>query len=233
MNKALYFIKRIFIWLLIVFMSLNTVLASNKYGKNLDKYTISSDLVKSNLYLLNGDFVVVGDSYAYLLVENTKDLYHYVVRPGYNITRLYFELLPRIKSDTFKYAFLFIGPNDYMEQLEPNKFKFVLGLFVDELIKRGIKVVMTDYINPHADFIIKSNLINAKYSIDDYNMGVREIIIGRNLLYVPMDHLIKQFGYNSEFDLVHPNKLLYEPLLAEVIDCINKDKILQSEINNK
>jgi hypothetical protein len=199
--------------------------ASNKYGKYLDKEKTSSDLVKSELYLYNGNFVVIGDSYAYLLVENTQELFHYVVRPGYNITKIYFELLPSIKEDTFKYAFLFLGPNDYMEQLEPEKFKFVLGLVVDKLIERGIKVIMTDYIEPHKGFLLKSNLINAKYSIDEYVAGINEVIISRNLFYVPMEHLINTYGYGSELDLVHPNNAIFEPLLNEVIDCINLNYI--------
>ena len=208
--------------IIILLVIVNLSFASNKYGKDLDINSISYDLNKSKLYLKNGDFVVLGDSYAYLMVLNTKELYHYVVRPGYNVTRLYFELLPKIKADTFKYAFLFIGPNDYMEQLEPNKFKFVLGLIVDKLIERGIKVIMTDYIEPDKEFLINSNLINADYSIDEYNIGVREIIAGRNLLYVPMTHLVNLYGYNSEYDLVHPNDNLYEPLLYDVLNCINQ-----------
>lgn len=223
MNIVIKNLKRILIiTIMLFFLITNISFASNKYGKHLDIDSVSSDLSKSQLYLFNGDFFVMGDSYAYLMVQNTKQLYHYVVRPGYNVTRVYFELLPRIKSDTFKYAFLFLGPNDYMEQLEPDKFRFVLGLLVDELKKKGIKVIMTDYIEPHYDFLINSNLINARYPIEEYDNGVKEIIAGRNLLYVPMHHLINVFGYNSELDLVHPNDALYEPLLDEVIDCINK-----------
>lgn len=207
--------------IMILFVIANLNYASNKYGKDLDLYSVSSDLNRSQLYLRKGDFFVLGDSYAYLMVLNTKELYHYVVRPGYNVTRLYYELLPRIKPDTFKYAFLFIGPNDYMEQLEPDKFKFVLGLMVDKLIERGIKVIMTDYIEPHQEFLINSNLINADYPIEEYNIGVKEVIAGRNLLYVPMSHLVNFYGFNSEYDLVHPSDDLYEPLLYDVLNCID------------
>ena len=215
-------IRALILSIMILVIIVNLTFADNKYGKSLDKNSISADLNKSHIYLHGGDFFVIGDSYAYLMVDNTKELYHYIVRPGYNVTKIYFELLPRIKPNTFKYAFLFLGPNDYMEQLEPDKFKFVLGLIVDNLIEKGIKVIMTDYIEPHYDFLIHSNLINADFPIEDYNTGVKEIISGRNLLYVPMSHLMNVYGFNSEFDLVHPNDALYEPLLDEVIECIDR-----------
>ena len=224
MKKSFRFVKEIFILVLILFILLvNITFASNKNGKNLNKETISSDLIKSPLYLYSGNFLVIGDSYAYLMVENTNELYNYIVRPGYNITKIYFELLPRINANTFKYAFLFLGPNDYMEQLEPDKFKFVLGLVVDELEAKGIKVIMTDYIEPHYYYKVYSNLINSNYTIDEYDTGVKEIIYGRNLLYVPMSHLINMFGYNNEKDLVHPNVKIYEPLLSEVKECIDRN----------
>lgn len=224
MKKNIRFVKRIFTLILMIFILLvNISFASNINGKNLNKEAISSDLIKSPLYLYAGEFLVIGDSYAYLMVENTSELYNYIVRPGYNITKIYFELLPRISANTFKYAFLFLGPNDYMEQLEPDKFKFVLGLVVDELKEKGIEVIMTDYIEPHYNYKVYSNLINSTYTIDEYNIGVKEIIFGRNLLYVPMSHLVNMFGYNSEIDLVHPNVKIYEPLLDEVRRCIDRN----------
>lgn len=234
MIRVIKVVKRIFIFGLMIFiLMVNVSFASNKNGKNLNKETISSDLIKSPLYLYAGDFLVIGDSYAYLMVENTSELYNFIVRPGYNITKIYFELLPRIKADTFKYAFLFLGPNDYMEQLEPDKFKFVLGLVVDELEAKGIKVIMTDYIEPHYNYKVYSNLINSTYTIDEYNIGVKEIILGRNLLYVPMEHLMNMYGYSSESDLVHPNDKLYEPLLGEVKGCIDRNIVANIGANAK
>ena len=121
---------------MLIFIFMVNISYAIKYnGKKLNVDKISYDLIPSPLNLYSGKFLLIGDSYAYLMAENTVELYNYIVRPGYNITKIYFELLPEIKPDTFKYAFLFIGPNDYMEQLEPDKFKFVLGLTIDKLIE--------------------------------------------------------------------------------------------------
>lgn len=217
-------IKKILIVSLMIFILLININYAAKYnGKKLDRDKISYDLVKSPLNLYSGNFLVVGDSYAYLMVENTVELYNYIVRPGYNITKIYFELLPEIKPDTFKYAFLFIGPNDYMEQLEPDKFKFVLGITIDKLIEKGMKVVLTDYIAPHYEYLVKSNLVYARYDVEEYNTAVKEIVLGRNLMYVPMTDLMKNYGFDDEKDLVHPKSEMYEPLLSKVIERINID----------
>lgn len=223
------FKKFILLCMLIFIFMINITYAAKHNGKKLNIDKISYDLIPSPLNLYSGKFLLIGDSYAYLMAENTVELYNYIVRPGYNITKIYFELLPEIKPDTFKYAFLFIGPNDYMEQLEPDKFKFVLGLTVDKLIERGMKVVVTDYISPHYDFLVKSNLIYAEYNVEEYNAAVQEIVIGRNLMYVPMTDLIQNYGFDDERDLVHPKNDIYEPLLSKVIEKINID--LQETLN--
>ena len=223
------FKKFILLCMLIFIFMINITYAAKHNGKKLNIDKISYDLIPSPLNLYSGKFLLIGDSYAYLMAENTVELYNYIVRPGYNITKIYFELLPEIKPDTFKYAFLFIGPNDYMEQLEPDKFKFVLGLTVDKLIERGMKVVVTDYISPHYNFLVKSNLIYAEYGVEEYNAAVQEIVIGRNLMYVPMTDLIQNYGFDGEKDLVHPKSDIYEPLLSKVIEKINID--LQETLN--
>ena len=223
------FKKFILLCMLIFIFMINITYAAKHNGKKLNIDKISYDLIPSPLNLYSGKFLLIGDSYAYLMAENTVELYNYIVRPGYNITKIYFELLPEIKPDTFKYAFLFIGPNDYMEQLEPDKFKFVLGLTVDKLIERVMKVVVTDYISPHYNFLVKSNLIYAEYGVEEYNAAVQEIVIGRNLMYVPMTDLIQNYGFDGEKDLVHPKSDIYEPLLSKVIEKINID--LQETLN--
>lgn len=220
--------KIIFISFLII-ITISNNYASKLNGKKLDADKISYDLYPSPMNLYGGKFLLIGDSYAYLMAKNTVELYNYIVRPGYNITKIYFELLPEIKPDTFQYAFLFIGPNDYMEQFEPNKFKFVLGLTVDKLIEKGMKVILTDYIAPHYEFLVKSNLIYSNFNIEEYDAAVKEIIISRNLLYVPLIDLIKDNGFDSEKDLIHPKNEIYEPLLNKVIEKINID---MEEISN-
>lgn len=215
--------KVVLLSILILVALIYSSFATGKSTKKLDNDVISSNLFQSPLNLYSGKFLLIGDSYAYLMAENTIELYNYIVRPGYNITKIYFELLPEIKANTFVYAFLFIGPNDYMEQLEPDKFKFVLGLTVDKLIEKGIKVVMTDYVAPHYEFLVKSNLIYAQYNIEDYDAAVKEIITGRKLIYVPMDDLIQNYGFDIDKDLVHPKNEIYEPLLSKVVESINFD----------
>lgn len=217
-------LKKIIVFCIIIFIVMININYAAKYnGKKLDNETISYDLIKSPIYLYNGNFLLIGDSYAYLMAANTTELYNYIVRPGYNITKIYFELLPNIKPNTFKYAFLFIGPNDYMEQLEPVKFKFVLGLTIDKLIEKGIKVILTDYVAPHHEYLVMSNLIYANYGIEEYNDAINEIIIGRNLMYVSLKDLMGNNGFDYEKDLVHPSNEVYEPLLNRVIEKINVD----------
>ena len=215
--------------ILILFICLQLIFSCNlslyaKNNKNVDIGITAYDFDKSPNQLYSGKFLVIGDSYALLMVENTIDNYNYIVHAGYDISKIYFEFLPLIKSNTYDYVFLFLGPNDYMEQVEPKDFMFVLGLVVDDLKSKGIQVIMTDYVDPHYDYKVYSGLDNAYYNHLLYDNAVKEIIAGRKLIYVPYEDLFRQYGYRSEYDLVHPNDLMYEPLISRIKTKIDEDR---------
>lgn len=179
---------------------------------------------KSPSELFSGKFLLIGDSYAVLMVKNTIEDYNYVVHAGYNINKIYFELLPLIKSNEFEYAFLFLGPNDFMEQSDPKNFTFVLGLVTNILKSKGIKPILTDYVEPHYDYKLHTGLVDAQYNYKLYDNAIKEIIVGQDLLYVPFEDLFRSFGYRSELDLVHPNDQVYEHLLNRIVAKINENK---------
>ena len=221
--------KNLFRKIILVFLCLQLVYTCNiiSYGdkkKNVDINSTAYDFDSSPNQLYSGKFLVVGDSYALLMVENTQDNYNYIVHAGYDISKIYFELLPPIKKNTYDYVFLFLGPNDYMEQVEPEDFMFVLGMVVDELKGKGMQVIMTDYVDPHFDYKVYSGLDRAYYNHLLYDNAIKEVISGRHCIYVPYEDLFRFYGYRSDKDLVHPNDNMYEPLITRIKDKIDEDK---------
>ena len=218
--------KKIIISLLITICMLSCDLFSFEVNaRKLDIGKTSYRFEKSPNELFSGRFLVIGDSYAVLMVENTVEYYNYVVHAGYDINKIYFELLPLIQSNEFDYAFLFLGPNDFMEQVDPKEFMFVLGLVVDILKSKGIMPILTDYVDPHYEYKVYSGLKDADYNYMLYDTAVKEIVLGREVLYVPYEDLFRHYGYRSENDLVHPNDKVHEHLLKRVIAKIKEDQI--------
>lgn len=213
---------------IIVLLCLQLVFTCNSFSyadkkKKVDIASTDYDFDKSPNQLYSGKFLVMGDSYALLMVENTVDNFNYIVHAGYDVSKIYFELLPPIKKNTFDYVFLFLGPNDYMEQVDPQEFMFVLGMVVDELKSKGMQVIMTDYVDPHYDYKVYSGLDRAYYHHLQYDNAVKEIIIGRDCIYVPYEDLFRYYGYRNDKDLVHPNDNMYEPLLTRIKAKIDED----------
>lgn len=198
----------------------------SSYARSLEpmnEESISFDLSKSNLDLFDGDLLVIGDSYAHLMVKNTEETFNYVVKPGYKVIDIYYNLVPMVKQGSSKYAFLFIGPNDYARQVNPEEFKFVLSLIIDSLKEKGMQVIMTDYTEPHYAYQNFINLQNSAYKFYQYNNAIMDLVVSKGLLYVPMSDLMNYYGYKEDVDLIHPRAELYEPLLHRVIDKVNED----------
>ena len=207
----------------LLFLFANIFSSYARSHEPMNEESISFDLSKSNLDLFDGDFLVIGDSYAHLMVDNTEENFNYVVKPGYKVLDIYYNLLPMIKQGAGKYAFLFIGPNDYSRQVNPEEFKFVLSLIVDSLKEKGMQVIMTDYTEPHIKFLYSINLLNSAYKFYQYNDAILDIVASKGLLYVPMHDLMNYYGYKEDVDLIHPRSELFEPLLHRVIDKVNED----------
>ena len=220
-------IKKIAIAVLLIAITLENAIFADQLlnelkGKELDFTTTYKNLTKAPDSVYGGEFLVIGDSYAFLFSEYSNASFNYIVHQGYNIGKIYSEFLKSIKEDRYKYAFLLIGPNDFMEQTDLAAFKFFMHITIEDLQKKGMKVIVTDYCDPdYSDefFRILQYSPNPCYK---YDLCIKELISQDNLLYVPMSDLVQQYG-RLPFDGVHPSISVYTHLLPRVCDKINED----------
>lgn len=175
-----------------------------------------------------GSLIVLGDSYGFLFCEYVNDGVNYIVHQGYNITKICNEFLQYVKADTYKYAFLMIGPNDFFEQTDIYTFEKKIQMIISDLKSKGIQVIMTDYCDP--DYTEDGSvLLFNPIKCWQYDMVIKELIVLNGLMYVEMKDLLLQYG-RLPGDMVHPDKLMYEPLMKRVKDAIEKDKASKSLI---
>lgn len=169
-----------------------------------------------------GDLIVLGDSFGFLFCEYVDRGVNYIVHQGYSVDKICSEFLHHVKKDTYKYAFLMIGPNDFFEQTDILTFKTTLQVIINDLKSKGIQVIMTDYCDPDYSDDGAIFLFNA-IRCWQYDFAMKELIATNGVIFVEMRDLLSQYGRFPE-DMVHPNKLLYEPLMERVEDAIERDK---------
>lgn len=179
-------------------------------------------LVKGPELAYGGDLIVLGDSYGFLFCEYVDKGVNYIVHQGYTISKIHNEFLHHVKKDTYKYAFLLIGPNDFNKQTDIDSFKSTLQMVIDDLKSKGIQVIMTDYCDPNYNGEGAAFLFN-NIKCWQYDVAIKELIVSNGLIYVEMRDLLLKYGWLPE-DVMHPNKQLYVPLMERIEDAIEKDK---------
>ena len=178
---------------------------------------------KSPELICDGELVVLGDSYGFLFCEYIDEGVNYIVHQGYDLSKIWIEFLPYIKKDAYKYAFLMIGPNDFLEQTSIIYFKTYLQLIIMELKAKGMQVIVTDYCDP--DYSSSKGAILSYHGIQcwQYDYALKELAVANKLIFVEMKDLLREYGWLPG-DVIHPDKRLYGPLLDRVENAILNDK---------
>jgi len=222
-------IKKINIFLLVfIILIMNTVSAqvtlNQLEGREHDFDNTYTYFLKGPELVCDGELIVLGDSFGFLFCEYINKGVNYVVHQGYDIGKIYKEFLPLIKKDEYKYAFLMIGPNDFMMQTDIYSFKTILQFIITELKLKGIdQVIVTDYCDPDYSVNMASILFYSPIRCWQYDRALKDVMNYNNLLYVPMTDLLLEYG-RLPLDPVHPAKGLYNPLLERVEKVIEDDK---------
>ena len=222
-------LKKINIFLLVfIILIMNTVSAqvtlNQLEGREHDFDNTYTYFLKGPELVCDGELIVLGDSFGFLFCEYINKGVNYVVHQGYDIGKIYKEFLPLIKKDEYKYAFLMIGPNDFMMQTDIYSFKTILQFIITELKLKGIdQVIVTDYCDPDYSVNMASILFYSPIRCWQYDRALKDVMNYNNLLYVPMTDLLLEYG-RLPLDPVHPAKGLYNPLLERVEKVIEDDK---------
>ncbi len=222
-------IKKVNIFLLVfIILIMNTVSAqvtlNQLEGREHDFDNTYTYFLKGPELVCDGELIVLGDSFGFLFCEYINKGVNYVVHQGYDIGKIYKEFLPLIKKDEYKYAFLMIGPNDFMMQTDIYSFKTILQFIITELKLKGIdQVIVTDYCDPDYNVNMASILFYSPIRCWQYDRALKDVMNYNNLLYVPMTDLLLEYG-RLPLDPVHPAKGLYNPLLERVEKVIENDK---------
>ena len=185
---------------------------------------------KSPELICDGELVVLGDSYGFLFCEYIDEGVNYIVHQGYDLNKIWIEFLPHIKKDTYKYAFLMIGPNDFLEQTQIIYFKTYLQLIIMDLKAKGMQVIVTDYCDPNYNSTKGAILAYHGIQCWQYDYALKELAVANGLIFIEMKDLLKEYGWLPD-DIVHPDKRLYGPLLERVEKAIINDKAGKEEDN--
>ena len=222
-------IKKVNMFLLVfIILIMNTVSAqvtlNQLEGREHDFDNTYTYFLKGPELVCDGELIVLGDSFGFLFCEYINKGVNYVVHQGYDIGKIYKEFLPLVKKDEYKYAFLMIGPNDFMMQTDIYSFKTILQFVITELKLKGIdQVIVTDYCDPDYNVNMASILFYSPIRCWQYDRALKDVMNYNNLLYVPMTDLLLEYG-RLPLDPVHPAKGLYNPLLERVEKVIESDK---------
>lgn len=216
-------LRKISVFIILIVFIANGSLASEKYrslisrkGDFEDTYMV---LEKGPNFVLDGDLIVIGDSYGMLFCEYCDKELNYIVHQGYNIKKIYDEFLPLIDS-SYKYAFLMIGPNDFCQQVNIDTFEETFKMLIRDLKQRGMKVIVTDYTEPDYRADRMKDLRWYKQKCKTYDNVIKETIEEENLLYVGISDIITRYGL---FDAIHPSIECY-PKIFERVERVIKEK---------
>lgn len=182
-------------------------------------------------YILNGKLMIIGDSYAFLLCDNTEENLNYVVHPGYNVSKIKNEFMSHIKSGDYSYVYLCIGPNDFMEQTDLGSFRNTLNELVSILEGKSTKIIFSTYWDPDYTKLIGQNTLSFENKCYKYDLVMKEIAEQRNLIFVDTSELLRTYGWD-DLEGVHPSNAAYTPFLYKIMDAIALDLEESNKINN-
>lgn len=184
--------------------------------------------------VLQGKLCVIGDSFAFLFAENCKQKLSYIVHQGYNVHKINTELVDQVPKNHYKYAFIFMGPNDYMEQTDIYKFAIDLQEICNKFIDHDTIPILASYLDPDYNNNFAASIRDLEIPCAMYDLLIRDCAYRNNLPFVELDEVFKKYG-RIEGDFIHPNKDMYPevlPLLLEAINFNNAFKILLASKSN-
>ena len=200
-----------------------------KYRRDIDLENEDADttyvsISQSHSYVARGELLVMGDSYAVLLARYSDKKFNYIVHQGYSVYEMlyyFFRLLDAGSSDTFKYVYVFIGGNDFMNQTDLRDFKDIMQEIIDNIKKRGATPIFSNYIEP--DLNQKTGLRLLKNKCSYYDAIIKKLTYENNCLYVDIEDLWNYYG-TIDNDFIHPNAAFYSPVVNRVEKRIIDDK---------
>lgn len=173
--------------------------------------------------VLAGDLCVLGDSYAFLFAENCKQRLSYIVHQGYNVHKINTELVDQIPKNHYKYVFLFMGPNDFMEQTDIFDFATDLQEICNKLIDHDTTPILASYLDPDYSDNFAAPLRDVTIPCDMYKLLIKDCAYRNNLPFVELDALFEKYG-RIKGDFVHPNKDMYPEMIPLILEAINFNK---------
>lgn len=180
------------------------------------------DLNASPDYEACGDLLVVGDSFAYLFASHCGKKVSHVVHQGYNIERINNELMDMIPNLKFKHSFLFIGPNDYMEQTDIFYFQRQLQEVFNKAHDRNMKVIVTNYFDPDYNDENAKALVFCTTPCFTYELIIKDTAERNGFIFMDINDLLLQYGHHKG-DFVHPNRAINKPILTRLLSYIDSD----------
>lgn len=226
MKKRLKKLNILFIVFTIIFTNISFAqpTLNQLEGKEQDFNNTYIYMEKGPALACDGELIVLGDSFAFLFCANIDKGVNYIVHQGYDVSKICREFLPHIKKGQYKYAFLMIGPNDFMEQTSIYIFRTMLQIIIADLKMKGMKVVITDYCDPDYSVRDASVLYYLPIKCFQYDFVIKELMLNYGLLYVEMRDLLAEYG-RLPLDMVHPAKKMYPHVLERVENVIEQDRI--------
>ena len=212
------------------FLTLEDANYDLKENKTFDYENTYADLNTSPNYVFDGKLVIIGDSYSFLLAANCGYKVNYIVHQGYTISQIYDNLLREIKPNSFKYALVFIGPNDFIMQTQILDFKMTIINTGQELIKKGIIPMFTTYMRPRSD--IESKVYPKLLDCNAYNVCLEDAVKTYNYLWFDLTAYSNLYGLD-ETDGIHPSIGMYKPLYEGVVSYLQDvDKYIKDTPKN-
>lgn len=164
-----------------------------------------------------GRFLVLGDSYAYLFCKNCGQDFNYIVHRGYDVKKIFLELIPLIPDKQYDYCFFYIGPNDLMLQTTTPNFEYYVQEIINALKGKGITPILTSYVDLNYELFPEyADKIKG-------NMYDKVLAIMAKANYVPFidtSRLVAKYGMME--DNVHPATAMYEVLGKQLVEYLNE-----------
>lgn len=206
------------------FLTLEDANYDLKENKTFDYENTYADLNTSPTYVFDGKIVIIGDSYSFLLAANCGYKVNYIVHQGYTVSKIYNDLLKEIKPESFKYALVFIGPNDFIMQTSMPEFEANIICIAEELLKKGMIPMFTTYIRPRSD--IETKVYPRMIDCSVYSACLENVVKTYNYLWFDLTSYYNLFGLD-ETDGIHPAISMYKPLYEGIVSYLqNFDKMI-------
>lgn len=212
----------------IIYENIKSINANSYFGnkyyeikevRELDSSIDDAKIYYNNpIYMKDINMCLIGDSYAYNMAVNNKNIEKYSLAPGYVISAIKNEVLPLVNFKDVKYCVLFIGPNDLMNSTNFIDFQKDIYYICDYIVKKGAKPILMSYLG------IDSFGETGKELQKHYDHIVQCAALAHNGIYIFVDDIDEIYGRDA-IDPVHPRKEFYKTAYSRVYDRLKKDSL--------